>query len=72
MNSLRYVVMNENALGIIRESHPEQLEVLASNIIKSGPDLKNGPYPIGASANVRDATEEDFKAFRLSPRGHLY
>lgn len=72
MNSLRYVVMNENALRIIRESHPEQLEVLASNIIKGGPDPKNSPYPIGASANVRDAIEEDFKAFRLSPRSHLY
>lgn len=72
MNSLRYVVVDENILGIIRASHPYQVEVLVSSVIKGGPDPKNGPYPIKYDAVVRDATEEDFKAFRLSPRGYLY
>jgi hypothetical protein len=68
---VRYVVANENALGIIRDGWPNQMEVLSGSVIKGGPNPLHGPVPIGPLDLVRPATLADFEAFRVSPLGHL-
>lgn len=70
-DTLQYVVVNENCLGIIREGWLDQVEVLAGSVIKRGPSPLNGPAPIGSLDHVRPATLADFEAFRVSPLGHL-
>lgn len=70
-DSLRYVVVNENVLGVIREGYPDWVEILVSSGLKGGPDWKYGIVHIGSLTQVRPATLADFEAFRLSPKGHL-
>lgn len=73
--SIRYVVVNENTLGYIqRETVPGwfSLGVLAGLVRKGGPDPMNGPVSISNETdNIRDATEQDFKDFRVCSKGHL-
>lgn len=69
MNS--YVVMNENALGLIRDDRPNWLEVLAGSVLKGGPNPMDGPKPIGGLDVVRPATQADFDAFRVCSKYHL-
>lgn len=67
----RYVVVNENTLGIIYGPKADSLHVLAGSVIRGGRDPKNGEMYIGSLDVVRDATVEDFAAYRVSPKGHL-
>ncbi|WP_018234321.1 hypothetical protein [Thioalkalivibrio thiocyanodenitrificans] len=69
---MQYVVMNENTLGIIRESSPQALEVLAGSVLKGGHDPKNGMVAVSMRPGaLRPATKADFEAFRVSAKGHL-
>ncbi|QXV74146.1 hypothetical protein [Rhizobium phage RHEph12] len=67
---IRYVVHEENTLGIVRdESLPfVWLEPLASNV--NGRNPKNGPTVVNRD-EYRDATLEDFDTFRVCARGHI-
>ena len=61
---VRYVVYEENTLGVVRdESLPHVwLEVLAANA--NGRNPKNGPTVVPRD-DLRDATKEDFDRLRL-------
>lgn len=66
----RYVVFEENTLGIVRdESLPYVwMEPLAAN--HQGRNPKNGPTVVDRD-ELRDATLEDFDRLRLCARGHI-
>ncbi len=68
---LKYVVVNENTLGIIRAETPNTLEVLFGSVIKGGYDWKNGPVPISPSDDIRPATKSDFDNFRVCSKYHI-
>lgn len=66
----RYVVYEENTLGIVRDETLQfvWLEVLASNY--KGRNPKNGPTVVDRDS-LRDATIEDFDRLRLCAKGHI-
>lgn len=67
---ITYHVLNEKALGYISALMPKTFWVLASR--PDGPDPMNGAvaYQRGIDT-LREATLDDFAAYRVSPRGHL-
>jgi putative DNA primase/helicase len=69
MTTVRYVVLNENALGYISDAQPGVAGVLASTI--DGPNPLNGPVALRDSHRLRPATAQDFDNFRVSSTGHL-
>lgn len=69
--SLRFVVLNESALGFIRDEAPTYFEPLVSSSIKGGPNPLNGPYMLAVNSVVRSATLADFDEFRLSPKRYV-
>jgi hypothetical protein len=65
-----YFVLDENALCYVSPSGG-MAGVLASSVIHgSSHDPANGPIAL-PTKNTRPATLQDFKAFRVSPKGHL-
>lgn len=67
-----YIVMNENALGLVHAGAPREMEVLASLTLKGGPNCLNGPVAFSPRIErIRQATLADFETFRISPTGHL-
>lgn len=59
----QYVVKDENTLGYLLKPDDPTMGVLASN--KNGHHPNGGPVSIFGS-NVRPATKEDFKLFRVT------
>jgi hypothetical protein len=85
MNPNRYVVMrqhgmDENILGYIIPAVPNTVQILHASVLRGSTcDRLQGsvPFPIGRPNDVRDATLDDFKAFRVMPppasyAPHLY
>ncbi|GBO89125.1 hypothetical protein [Marinobacter salsuginis] len=67
-----YIVMNENALGIVHGGAIREMDVLAGLVLKGGPNWKNGPVAFNPRIDrFRQATLADFETFRVSPKGHL-
>lgn len=63
----RYVVMDEHTLGYLIPETPSFMGVLAGSVLKGGHDPLNGPAVIvPGHTKLRQATELDFKAFRVS------
>jgi hypothetical protein len=68
-DDVRYVVINEKTLGYMACSNIDWFSsagVLRGDISKGGPDWKNGPIAVLPTDNVRQATPEDFRAFRVA------
>jgi hypothetical protein len=68
----RYVVMNENVLGCIRDETPNTLEVIHASVLR-GADYGRFPAPlnISPSDNIRPATKADFDKFCVFSKGYL-
>jgi hypothetical protein len=69
VTEIRYVVLNEHTLGMIREGMPQWLEPLVAR--NGGYDPKKGLAVISPRDTVRDATRDDFRYFQVDPTGHL-
>jgi hypothetical protein len=69
---IRFVVVNENILGYVDPSQPNQAGVLASSVIRGAShSWKDGPYPLRTDGrDVRPATRQDFMDFRVEPTGY--
>jgi hypothetical protein len=67
----RYIVVNENTLAYVDESHPLLAGVLASSVIRGGCNPVDGPVHISPLDQVRTATLNDFDSYRVDARGHL-
>lgn len=66
-----YLVLNGHTLGY-RLGGSATLWPLAGSVLRGGHDPKNGPVAIMAGVDtIRPATLADFKAYRVSPVGHL-
>lgn len=62
---MKYVVINENMLGY-RTVQPCMVGILASSVIRgSSYNPANGPRYISVHDNLRPATDQDFKDFRV-------
>ncbi|MGO2147708.1 MULTISPECIES: hypothetical protein [Halomonas] len=70
-NDVKYVVLNEHTLGYFLGPDRQLMMVLHGLVLKGGHDWKNGSVSIGPRDSVREATREDFVAFRVSSKGHL-
>jgi hypothetical protein len=70
MTQTKYFVLNENAL-CYRIEGTIFSGVLASSVIRGGPDPLCGMIYVGGGDTTRPATLEDFAAYRVSPKGHL-
>lgn len=69
--NLRFLVLNESSLGVIRNETPQYFEPLASSVNKGGPNPLNGPYLLARSSVLRSATLADFAEYRVSPKYHV-
>ena len=68
MTPARYVVKNENALGVIHSPSSGLMCVLAGDIFAGGPDPKNGITTADPRIEaLRPATLTDFARFRVMP-----
>ena len=66
-----YVVVCEHTLGVIVGGG---IDVLHASVLRGSPSTQPFPEPIPFPSDpkaVRPATLYDFKAFRVSPVGHL-
>ena len=71
---LVYVVFRENTLGyLFRKGKFIQMGVLASSVIRGGFNPINGPILIQETqmTELREATQDDFKEYRVSSKGHI-
>lgn len=71
---LVYVVFKEHTLGYLYHLGKNlYLGILHGKVIKGGYDSKGADrlIPEGEFKHVREATEKDFKSFRVSSNGHL-
>jgi hypothetical protein len=65
-------VINEHTLGYIYSERPNSVNVLAGSVIKGSPwSWLNTPAYCSAHDTLRDATDDDFKAFRVGAKGHI-
>lgn len=66
----RYLVCDETTLCYQLKGQSESLGIMAG-IGRSGRNWRDGTTHIGTFRSTREATLEDFKTFRVSPKGHI-
>jgi hypothetical protein len=66
----RYVVKNENTLGVIHSEQPDWLDVIVGRILNGGDNWKDGPKHISELDIIRSATTKDFDYFNVQERKH--
>lgn len=66
-NNATYYVLNGHTLGYVFDAEQDVFGVLASKPQLGGLDWFDGPVTLTPSDSLKEATEEDFKYFRVVP-----
>ena len=63
--TVQYVVLNDNALGYINDVQPGVVGILASSVLRGGPNPIDGPVYPSILDVVRPAVASDFDVYRV-------
>lgn len=66
IRKVRYVVVNEYAIGYIYEEDPDTIGILRASPLRGWPSVNDDPISTFGKT-IRDATLQDFEDYRVYP-----